>query len=461
MGIVTENQGHIAAQSKHSFGDAGQIAAASKLLKLFYEPGVRDLINSKRILTRRIRRTGRSISGSEIVYALNIRRNMGIGSIAEGARLPDPGKQTYETARFHTKYKYGRVLFTSQAASASRNSRGAFMSLMDGEMKGLARDLQHDDNRIFFGDGSGRLCRVVSVDGTTIVVDYPGGIPSQAAGTQYLEEDMRVCAFASGDEATFGVGSMPTGSFRKTSGSLCGTKIVDVDAANSSIELDTALSGLAEGDYLYTISDIATDTLDEATSRGNEWNGLASICSDQDPALQRGTDPTTGDDPYSGFGQVRASEPRWRAFVVDNGGIPVPFQEMMLQTLQDGLEMAGDGSIKFFLTTHGIRRQYAASQMAQRRYVGTMNFDGGFSALSWNGIPMVVDKDCTRGRIYAIDDEVIEFATENDWHWADEDGSILRALPNHDAFEARMRCFGELTCEARNRQGVIKDIQDS
>ena len=90
-----------------------------------------------------------------------------------------------------------------------------------------------------------------------------------------------------------------------------------------------------------------------------------------------------------------------------------------------------------------------------------MKLDGGWTALEYSGRPLVVDKDCTRGRIYGLDLETLYLFVETDYQWMDADGSILHRLPNFDAYQATLYRYWQLGGDARNRNVIIKDLIDS
>lgn len=476
----TTASGHLGSgQVKQAFDPAtGAFAAFNALLKEFYLPGVIDILNSKRILSRYLRRNTRDVQGKTIHTALNTGRNVGTQYITEGSQLPDPGRQTYRQATYTTKYHYGRILFTGQAASSSRGNRGAFLRLMDGEVQGLARDMQNEDNRVMFGTGSGRMAEVSAAisspgTGTIVPVSNPGGITAQGSGAQYFEVGQRLCFMIFANEATTAVGAADDANFQATAGGISSDVIESIDAASSTItmSLDWTGGNLAAGDFIYRASrDQLSPILDSDTNRGHEMNGLAAIISETDPPLQRPDGDGTDPDESAGLGNLTptdstpifgAFEPRWAAFAVQNGGTPVPFQESMFQQAMDGLDLAGDGAVQLWMTTHGVRRAYAFTLTQQKRFVNTLELPGGFKALTYNDIPVVVDKDCSRGRIYGMDLDAIELAYENDYNWLDKDGSVLHRLNDFDAYQATLFRYSELICRARNRLTVIRDIQDS
>jgi len=439
--------------AKYGIDSNNARTAADKIFKEFYLPAVRDLLNSKRILTRYIRRNTQDISGNQAVIALNTARNEGVGFVGEQGKLPDPGKQQYKNATYNVKYDYGRILFTGPAVASSRNQRGAFIRIMDGEIKGLARDMQHENNRVQFGDGSGKLAAVLAHDNTaeTVTLTNPGGFTNTGPGTQYVRPDMIVSLVT--DAAA------PTARLSAQVAANAAYRVLEVDAQAGTIKLDNGNdAGVAENplaiddtEFLVRASEQALTTgaaVNSDTGWKNEPWGLAALIDEGNPSKEN-------------IGGLDANAiGSWNAAVIENGGLPVPFNQDMLQQGMDHLDILGDGTVNFFMTTHGIRRQYLTSLVSNKRYVNTMQLDGGFKALEYDGIPMVIDKDCTRGRIYGLDLETLHMFSETDYQWMDADGSILQRLPNHDAYQATLYRYWELGTDARNRNLVIKDIED-
>lgn len=427
----------------------------NEVFKKFYLPAIRDQLNSKRILTKIIDRDGTAISGEHAIMALRVGRNEGIGFIAEQAILPDPGKQQYKQINYRMRYDYGRILFTGPALASSRNNRGAFIRILDGEIKGLAQDKQHENNRVMFGDGSGRLARVSNVAGAEILVDNPGGFANSGPGTQYLRVGMRVSI----NDTNVG-GATPVFTNRAL-GSYTAYKITSIDPSTGAIALTNAAgttgkpTGVAVGDFLYRYSEETTASIsDGALSAFNEPFGIAALIGTGNPFGPSNANFFVG-------GLDASSEGYWNAALVDNGGVAIPFNQEMLQVGEDNLDILSDSSVNVNITTHGIRRQFLSTLVSSRRYVNTMTLEGGFRALEYNGKPLVVDKDCTRGRIYGLNLQTLKIFYEEDYHWMDEDGSYLHRLPNFDAFQALMMRYWCMGTDKRNGNLLITDIQDA
>jgi hypothetical protein len=435
--------------------------AFNQILKEFYRPAVVDQLNSKTVLSRLLGRRNEGIEGKFMVAALNTGRNHGIGVAGELGRLPDPQSQQYQQSRWGLRYSYGRIKFTGPGASGTRSDRGSFIRMMDSEVQGLARDIQHFDNRVCFGDGSGRLCEINVAGGGgagPYDVTNPGGVVSSALGTQYLEEGMRVGTVAN-DVSALIVGTQPGAWSNSNRAAFIGA----VDKVNGTVTFEdgngAAVTPPTAGGtmYLYTANEESADLPGNSWGRGLEQNGLAALISDADPVFQDGV---TGNYP-AGLGEVpTATNSVWKSSVIGNGGIAQAFAPSMFQQGMDLADQIADGSIDLWMTTHGIRRQYLNTLVGAKRYNNTMELDGGFKALHYDGRPIVVDKDSTRGRIYGLNLETMFLTYETDYDWIDQDGSVLHRLPNQDAFQAAMYRYWNMATEQRNRQVLIEDILD-
>lgn len=436
--------------------------AYSQILKEFYRPAIRDQLNSQTVLSRMLGRRTEGVEGKYCVLDLRTGRNYGFGFAAERGRLPDPQAQQFKQARYHMRYSYGRIKFTGPSASASRSDRGSFIRIMDAEAQGLVQDIAHNDNRVLYGDGSGRLCEV-SGSGTSAgpwTVINPGGVTSSALGTQYLAPGMRVAVYnAASDTGSVAVGTQPSAAFTSSYRSAF---IGSVDRTNGTVSFvdgtGSATSLTKTGGntmYLYLANDWSTDLPGTSWGRGLEAQGLAAIVSDTNPVFQDGTSYPTG------LGEVDVStNPIWASPVIDNGGTAIPFNPDMLQQGMDLLHQISDGSVDVWVTTHGIRRQYLNTLVGSKRYPNTMELDGGFKALTYDGRPLVVDKDCTRGRVYGLSLETIFLIYETDYDWMDQDGSVLQRSLDEDSFQATLYRYWNTATDQRNRNVLITDIQD-
>jgi hypothetical protein len=110
------------------------------------------------------------------------------------------------------------------------------------------------------------------------------------------------------------------------------------------------------------------------------------------------------------------------------------------------------------MTTKPIRREYLDLCLADRRAVNTMTLDGGWEALDYNGVPLMVDDDAIDGEMYFLTLKDIQLYRMSDYDWMSKDGAILSRISNVDAYEAVLYRYAELGCRRRNSQGVIADL---
>jgi hypothetical protein len=110
------------------------------------------------------------------------------------------------------------------------------------------------------------------------------------------------------------------------------------------------------------------------------------------------------------------------------------------------------------MTTRAIRREYKELCEADRRHVNTMTLDGGWKALEYNGIPLMVDDDAIDGEMYFLTLRDMQIYRMSDYQWMDKDGSILSRISGYDAYEAVLYRYAELGCNRRNSQGVLCDL---
>ncbi len=420
--------------------------ATDAILKEFYIPAVRDLLNNKTILLRYIRKNTEDIQGKYAVVPLNVARNEGIGHIGEGGALPDPGTQSYERAKYNLKYFYGRIKFSGPSDNATRGSRGSFLRMMDSEVTGVARDMVRELNRVAFGDGSGRLARIAANPTTTTpTLDRPLGFASTdfgakhmrapiSSGAPYADNAMRLAILdASAGDAVLSV---------KT--------VTAVNYDTNVVTLNTSEASAAIGDWLVRASNTTTtDHID--TGYLNEPFGLHALTGDANP--------------YGGVanyvGQIdRTALDAWNGLVLENGGTPIPFNQDIFQQLMDGIDKRGDGVVNAFVTTHGIRRAYQNQLEANKRFIRTMKLEGGYETLEYSGRPVVPDRDCTRGFIYALDWSCLHWFMGEDFSFMDKDNSYLSRIDNQDAYQATLYRYHQLGTDAPNRLGRAVDIID-
>ena len=71
--------------------------------------------------------------------------------------------------------------------------------------------------------------------------------------------------------------------------------------------------------------------------------------------------------------------------------------EDALQEAIDGVEEYGGGKVNFIVCSRGVRRKLITALSSYRK-TDTLSLAGGYTALSFNGIPVVADRFCPKAR---------------------------------------------------------------
>lgn len=418
--------------------------AASRVLKEHYEGPVRDLVVSHTTAWKLFQGNSKRVEsdGKYAVIPLRTGRNHGHAYSPEGGLLPDPGQQSWERAKYDIRSHYGRIYLTGQRIMGVHGGSSAFISGLSAEMSGLAVDMARDNNRMVFGNGNGALAMVNNGAGygagagVVIAVDNPGGYTNPGPGTMYFEVGMRVL-FVTPGHAYDGSGT-----------------ITAVNPSANTITIGTLDSAIVDNCYIVRQTDTTTPSATTG-SYAEEPYGFRALVADDNTSLPA---------PYTNVGNLdRATVAAWNSTVIDNGGAIFPFYSMVLQQLVYAIATQGGGKTGAFLTTYGIQLQYMAEMQGALTHLKRTNNDNGMSdeGLSFNGIPIIPDRDCPRGYVYGLDMDTLYRYTLADYHWINAGGAVLRQVVNRDAYEATLCAYHSLMTDAPNKNGVIRNILDA
>jgi hypothetical protein len=402
---------------------SASLTTIAEILKTDYGPSIRELLNNKNTILGRLEKDFDSYDhkGKNFTEPIHTGRNEGIGSRAESGTLPTAGSQTHVSAVWPDKYSYGVIKITRQMMKASQSDKLAFAKGLQVEMKGLLSDLKNDQDRQMFNDGLGTLatCSGAGTDSTTINVDSTRNLR--------VGQAIDICVAADGTES---YGQLNTTVASITSG----TRFVVADAVGTYASLDTTFGVFPYGGH-------AADN-----SVGYEPYGLAAIVAD--------TDTVTG----GLAGLAVASYPVWKSVLTNHNGA---LTELAMQKMQDDIEQAGNGKPNVIYTSYGVNRAYQDMLTAQRSFTNTMTMDGGVKKLTFNGLPILVDKYCPAGVMWFVDESNLVHFVLEDWGWADEDGDMLKWVAGYDAYTAYMCKYSNIGCHARNAHGKLYGITEA
>lgn len=400
------------------------LTTISDILKTQYIAPIGEQINNATPVLERIGKDYDSVQGKDFTIPLHYGRNEGIGARAEGGALPTAGNQAYKSCIVPMRYNYGRFQLTGQTIKASRNSEGAFIKAINAEMKGLTTDMINNISRQIFGDGTGILATCASAsDATTITVD----------STAKLRVGQKVDILV------------------KATGATTAGVVGDTVASITSDTVFVLTTGVA------TYGSIgSTYSVYAGSSRNLEMMGLSGIVSASDPgsgSLQ---------------GLAVATYPWWVATVQGNSSTNRAISDAILQKAIDTLEQVSNGKATALYTSYGVRRAYQALLTATKQLVNTMDLKGGMKTITFNDLPIIVDKNAPANKVFVVDEDKLKFYRLSDnggedygLFWMDEDGNVMTKVTGYDAYEGVICLYSNMGTNMRNAFVRIDDITEA
>lgn len=371
--------------------------------------------------------------GRRKIIPIKIGRNYSTGSIPTRGRLPAAGRSAYADFIVPMKNTYGRVGFERNVILQSRNKKGSWQQVIPTEMESLTESLSFHRNRVCWGYGSGILALVngTITASTTVTVDAPGNVAGAVMGNRYLYGDATSGMFVA---------------FLDGSGNIEGSGTVTaISAAGTSITMDAAVT-LTDNDRIVIAQSNAQ------TSFNQEPEGILA-----------GIDDATYVDTYHGLS--RTTIPLLKSFVVTGVGA------LSLDAIQqpiDAVSIRVGSQIDFFAAEHAVRRAYVALLETDRRYTGAdlMSPDGGTKAakkptgknITYGDIPIVVDRDCPYRMLFGVNKASWTRYVEDEGSWANEEGSVLKWVPEYDEYTAFFSIFDNFHCQTPNRNFRMEGI---
>ena len=409
-------------------------ANADAVLQNFYLKPIREQLNQKRVIMfqssdpdgspdtdkgesvafRGLDRDAEGIqfAGRKWVLPAHVSRNEGLGAIDEGGVLPTAGQQGWADLEGTVRHNVGVIRLTRYAIRLSNRDEGAFLKLLEGETKGVVRDISKDVGRQAYGNQTGALAAVMADGANQVTVD----------SVQYLRVGMFIDMVNASTDAVLATN-------RKITALNPTTKVLTYDGAD--VTATTSHRITRTGNWKKEIQGLAnlignTGTIEaiDSTAAGNEW---------------------------------------WQSVVMDAAG--AQFNEDTAQQIVDGIGASGNGEVELLLTTRGIRRRYVNTLKSQKRFTDkdSVVLHGGFKAIMFNEYPLAFDDDLPKGTMFFLNPEALMwvYLAREDWDWVDDDGAVLsRATDRTDAFEGYLAADHDLGVSARNQLGKYINLAD-
>jgi len=442
-------------------------------LKTFYLPAIQEQLNQDTILADMIDTNEEDVSGKEATIECHYGRTKGTGARPDGGALPDADYQKFKTAEIPMKYIYGRITVSGPTIAATRDERGSYAKALDTEIAGVVTDLKKEVNRMLWGAGYGVLSRwnTGTVSTVTVQKRYTGNTAAGGGdgfgstfGAKYHGEGRTDLV----EVIVSGLSSQATSSFVTDTTDLVVTGVTE--GTNYDTITITAPGTMVTGSWFVRPGSLAVADAAAGAHR-YEMMGISGIVDDRnldEINVYNGTDDSLSTAYVDGLqGLAVGTYTWWKAIVDAHAGGRYSAQRALTFTLMQKVfdkveEAAGkDYGPNLILTTRAIRREYLELCQADRRYVNTMELDGGWTAIDYNGVPFTVDNDAIDGNIFFLTTSDLQIYRMADYDWMQKDGAVLSRITNYDAYEAVLYRYAELGCTRRNAQGLLADLSYS
>jgi hypothetical protein len=387
-----------------NLGTAGTISSTSTLsgadaiLKEYYPSAIVEQLNYKTFMLDQIDRDAEHIdfTGRRAIIPLHRARNRGRNSFADGGILPQAGKQDWTDAVVPIKYHAAAIELSDQAIQQTKSNEGAFVSLLEAETKGVAKDLRKDINRQVFGLGDGTLATVSAYSAPTLTCKTS----NDAVGVQYLQVGDCVDVVSS-DGATVRV----TGAFVTARTPAAATATVTLATTQGGSTNVTVTGSIVSGDKVVLATGFGQN------SYGLEMDGLRNIAGSTSGYLHS-------------INRGSAANAFFRPSVnAINGSVT----ETAMMQLADTVAQTGQGEVDTFLTTRGIRRAMIGFFNSTKRFNDSkaVELHGGYTAIMVNEIPVVIDDDCPKGWLFAFNKKAFKWFELAKPGFLEQDGGIF------------------------------------
>jgi len=401
---------------------AFDLTVADLLLKEFYLPGMREVLNLGTPLFSQMRRNTDAIEGDGAILVLHTALNEGVGARGEWDELPDAGEPEFKRATLPLKYNYGHLKLSGPSMAATRSKAGSFARAMEVSVSDLQNSLKRDLERQCFGNGFGTLCLVngAVTNDATIVCD--GGLSATDGTSRRIRRNMVLDIW-----------------------NAAGTALQAQNVKVSSVT-DTATFVLTSD---VTVSDgaIVTRAGVRTASVGKEFGGLASM--------------VVGSGALYGMNPATAGEEFWKAHMDTAGGA---LDIMNMLALVDEIEEDVGEQPGLILTTKGMIRQYFDLLTDEVRINTPLSLNGGYQAVGFYAggkqIPMLPVYDQTKGRMDFLNMKDIQLYEQGDFTWLDEGAGVLQKVSNVDAWHAELALYANIGTTRRNAHGAMTGLTE-
>ena len=275
-------------------------------------------------------------------------------------------------------------------------------------MEGLIQSSSFNVGRMLFGDGKGTLATVASIASGVFTVDTVKNI-AEGMIVDFVDADGNVL--------------------------VGGRTVTKVDRKGKKVSVN--------GTTLTSTNVPNNSRIVIQNSNGLEITGLGAIFSDSATL----------------YGVNRADHDWMNPYKQTSVGT---ISETKIQTAIDALEEVSGSKVNFIVCSWGVKRALAEQLSTYKRVVDTVELEGGYKAMSFNGIPVVADRFCPDGTMYLLNTNDFCLHQLCDWQWLEgEDGKVLKQIAGKPVYTATLVKYAELVCTRPCGQAMLSGITEA
>lgn len=450
-------------------------ATLSDILKEFYLGPVQEQLNNEVMVLDLMTKTTVDWNGRVAIIPIHVSRNNGVAFAAESALLPAAGDQGYQRLQVNAHFLYGRFQITGPAMSAAgKGGANSFIGWMEAEMDKLVNDVKSaSDNAMISG---GRVVGFLNEHKATA-----GAAPAvdtwECFGDIEKIEALRAAVVASGStellvdlvrvdrNAALGYTVLPN---------CVQIQLTATDVINRTITLEVVdLNGAgANYDTSPTDDGFAVAVVISAAQQAAPATAVTNNL-DQQP---RGIFENLGSRAHFGvnrFSPASATEfPVLQSTIITQvvGGAQARAALSLprMQAAMDQVHQLSGQEPDCILISPLARQQYAALfQVTAAGATTVMNtsgerankLDGGFSGLSYGGLPIKTARHVGQGGMIFLKLSTWKVLELEAHGFADLDGSVLAragvGAAGIDAYEGYYRWYYNTVTTNPNQNAIL------
>lgn len=382
------------------------LQTAENALKNVYLGTITDIMNTKiNPLMTKIQSTASDVWGKEIHTAARVGINGGFGAGSETGPLPEAKGSDYLQFVTTLKNLYGKIEISDKAIRAGVEGAGAFTDILNGEIESLINASKFNFGRMLYGDGSGLLSTV-----------------------GYIFEP-----FYTVDNINNFVPGMLVDVYSSTGSLICSKVRVSALLHDQNRIIMPSIEGgvLQEGVKIYVQG-----------SKNNELTGLGAIFNNATETL---------------YGVNKEDHPEIKPYSKNLEGV---LTETTLEEVIDIVQNRSNCTVNYISASATAKYAYQEFMAQYKRNIDVMKLDGGFTSLSYNGIPFVYDKFVKDGELYLLDTDQFKLHQLCDWRFLENsNGKILHQKEDKPVYSATLVKYCDLVCSNPAGQAKIYGIQ--